>query len=55
MKTFSVTALVTSLNSPEKPTHVLVRAENAEAAKQQAKNEIQKKHPNGTVTIGNVR
>lgn len=55
MKTFSVTALVTSLNKPATPEHVLVQAESEDDAKTKATNKIQRKHPNGTVKIGNVR
>lgn len=54
-KTFSVTALVSSLNKPAKAEHVLVRAEDEEDAKNQAKKKIQKTNPNGNVQIGNVR
>lgn len=54
-KTFSVTALVTSLNKPAKSEHVLVQAEDEDDAKTQAKNKVQRTHPNGSVQIGNVR
>ncbi|WP_180989971.1 hypothetical protein [Streptomyces noursei] len=54
-KTFSVTAVVQSLNRPAQSRHVLVQAENEEDAKKQARNKIQKSDPHGTVTIGRVR
>ncbi|MCZ0975901.1 hypothetical protein O1L55_40875 [Streptomyces albulus] len=54
-KTYSVTAVVRSLNKPEQPRHVLVQAEDEEDAKKQARNKIQKSNPHGTVTIGSVR
>jgi len=54
-KTFSVTAVVTSLNTAGKPEHVLVQADDEEDAKRQATNKIQKKNPHASVTIGNVR
>jgi hypothetical protein len=54
-RTFSVTALVTSLNKPAKPEYVLVRAEDEEEAAQQAQRQIEKKNPNGHVILGRVR
>ncbi|MFM9371895.1 hypothetical protein [Streptomyces sp. Da 82-17] len=55
MRTFSVTALVRSLNKPAKSVHVLVRAKNVEIAKNMARNKIQKANPSASVVIGRVR
>jgi hypothetical protein len=54
-RAFSVTALVSSLNKPAKSEHVLVLAEDEADAKKKAKIQIQRKHPDGSVQIGNVR
>lgn len=54
-KTFSVTAIVRSLNKPAQATHVLVQAENEEDAKKKAQNHIQKKDPSASGDIGRVR
>jgi hypothetical protein len=54
-KAFSVTALVSSLNKPAKAEHVLVMADDEDDAKRQAKNKVQRKHPDGSVQIGTVR
>ncbi|MEE1798122.1 hypothetical protein ACIQVO_37235 [Streptomyces sp. NPDC101062] len=55
MPFYNVTGLVSSLNKPAKPEHVIVKAKDKEDAKKQATNKIQKKHPNGSVQIGSVR
>jgi hypothetical protein len=54
-RTFSVTALVSSLNKTAKPEYELVRAEDEEEAARQAVLKIQKRNPHGHVTLGRVR
>ncbi|MEV7869172.1 hypothetical protein AB0P17_24480 [Streptomyces sp. NPDC088124] len=54
-KFFRVTAQIRSLNKPAVAKCVTVKADNEDDARKQAKNEIHKQYPQGTVTIGTVR